>query len=80
LPSPAAVLRWPASCSATFSDCASTVPLAVLRSAFSGDSVELSAGRHRLRIVYFQSIRNELALQLFVSPPGEDERVFASRL
>ena len=45
-----------------------------------GDSVELSAGRHRLRIVYFQSIRNELALQLFVSPPGEDERVFASRL
>jgi hypothetical protein len=43
LPSPAAVLRFSASCSATFSDCASTVPLAVLRSAFSGDSVELSA-------------------------------------
>lgn len=43
-------------------------------------SVELSAGRLRLRIVYFQSIRDELALQLFVTPPGGNERVFSSRL
>ena len=43
-------------------------------------TVELSAGRHQLRIVYFQGIREELALQLFVSPPGEEERVFSTRL
>ena len=41
---------------------------------------DLSSGRHRLRIVYFQGIRYELALQLFVTPPGERERVFSSRL
>jgi hypothetical protein len=43
-------------------------------------SAELSAGRHQLRIVYFQGVRFELALQLFVTPPGESERLFSSQL
>jgi len=43
----------------------------------SGD-VTLSAGQHRLRVWYFQGIRYELALQLFVTPPGGSEHIFSS--
>jgi hypothetical protein len=42
--------------------------------------VELSAGRHRVRVWYFQGIRYELALQLFVTPPGGSERIFTPQL
>jgi hypothetical protein len=41
---------------------------------------ELSAGQHRIRVWYFQGVRYELALQLFVSAPGESERIFSSNL
>ena len=43
----------------------------------SGD-VALGAGQHRLRVWYFQGIRYELALQLFVTPPGGSEHIFSS--
>ena len=50
-----------------------------MHDAISPDGdVTLSAGPHRLRVWYFQGIRYELALQLFVTPPGGDERIFSS--
>jgi fibro-slime domain-containing protein len=45
----------------------------------SGD-VRLGTGQYRLRVWYFQGIRYELALQLFVTPPGGSEQIFSSEL
>lgn len=42
--------------------------------------VELNAGQHRIRVWYFQGVRFEVALQLFVKPPGGAERIFTSEL
>jgi hypothetical protein len=42
--------------------------------------VELDAGRHGIRVWYFQGMKYELALQLFVTPPGGAERLFSSGL
>ena len=42
--------------------------------------VELRAGRHRIRVWYFQGMKYELALQLFVTPPGASERLFSSNM
>ena len=42
--------------------------------------IELSAGRHGIRVWYFQGMKYELALQLFVTPPGGVERLFTSGL
>lgn len=42
--------------------------------------VELSAGPHRVRVWYFQGMRYEVALQLFVTPPGGPERIFTPEL
>lgn len=38
--------------------------------------VELRAGEHNLRLSYFQGPRMWVALQLWVTPPGEPERLF----
>jgi PA14 domain len=43
-------------------------------------SVELREGRHRMLLRYFQGMKYELALQLFVTPPGQAERLFRSAL
>jgi len=43
-------------------------------------SVELREGRHRVVLRYFQGMKYELALQLFVTPPGQAERLFRSAL
>jgi hypothetical protein len=43
-------------------------------------SVELREGRHRIVLRYFQGMKYELALQLFVTPPGQAERLFRSAL
>jgi hypothetical protein len=43
-------------------------------------SVELGEGRHRILLRYFQGMKYELALQLFVTPPGQAERLFHSAL
>ncbi len=40
--------------------------------------IDLAEGRHRLLVRYFQGMKFELALQLFVTPPGESERLFTS--
>jgi PA14 domain len=37
---------------------------------------QLAAGRHELRLRYFQGPRNLVSLQLFVTPPGRGERLF----
>ncbi len=42
--------------------------------------IELNAGRHGIRVWYFQAMKFELALQLFVTPPGGAERLFSSGL
>jgi len=42
--------------------------------------IELSEGRHRLVLKYFQGMKFILALQLFVTPPGQTERLFSSEL
>jgi len=39
-------------------------------------AVELKSGPHRIRVAYFQGPAQEVALQLFVTPPGLEERVF----
>ena len=41
-------------------------------------SVPLEAGPHSFKLLYFQGPRNEVALQLFVTPPGEPERPFSA--
>lgn len=40
-------------------------------------AVNLEAGTHRLRVEYFQGPREEIALQLFVTLPGEEEQIFS---
>jgi hypothetical protein len=42
--------------------------------------VHLDPGVHTLRLDYFQGPMQELALQLFVSPPGGTERPFVMRV
>jgi PA14 domain len=42
--------------------------------------VELRSGRHRIRVWYFQGMKFQLALQLFVTPPGGSERLFSSSM
>lgn len=42
--------------------------------------IELSEGRHEITVRYFQGMKYELALQLFVTPPGGVERLFNSQL
>ena len=39
-------------------------------------TVSLSPGAHKIRVDYFQGPRTEVALLLYVTPPGEKERVF----
>lgn len=39
-------------------------------------TVTLDASTHSLRVEYFQGPGDELSLQLFVTPPGEEEQVF----
>lgn len=39
-------------------------------------TIHLEAGEHRFELVYFQGPRFDLALQLFIKPPGKRERVF----
>lgn len=43
-------------------------------------SIELAKGRHHIAVQYFQGMKFILALQLFVTPPGERERLFNSTL
>lgn len=43
-------------------------------------TISLREGRHRIVLRYFQGMKYELALQLFVTPPGEAERLFRSGL
>ncbi|UCB47535.1 MAG: beta-glucosidase [Spirochaetota bacterium] len=38
--------------------------------------VSLSAGTHSIRVDYFQGPKKRIALQLFVTPPGEAEKLF----
>jgi hypothetical protein len=42
--------------------------------------VELEAGAHQLVVRYFQGPRYNVALQLFVTPPGQPERIFRPEL
>jgi PA14 domain len=42
--------------------------------------LELRSGRHRIRVWYFQGMKYQLALQLFVTPPGGAERLFSSSM
>jgi hypothetical protein len=42
--------------------------------------MQLSEGKHRIRVLYFQGPRTEIALQLFVTPPGETERLFEPKI
>jgi hypothetical protein len=44
------------------------------------NSVDLDQGPHRLRVFYYQGPRTEVALQLFVTPPGGVERLWTSEL
>ena len=39
-------------------------------------TVNLSLGTHKIRVDYFQGPRTEVALQLYVTPPGGMERIF----
>jgi hypothetical protein len=41
--------------------------------------VTLTAGRHSVRLPYFQGPRTEIALRLFVTPPGGTETIFQCR-
>lgn len=41
--------------------------------------LRLSRGEHKIRVDYFQGPRYDLALQLFVTPPGQSERIFDTR-
>ena len=42
-------------------------------------SLEIAKGPHRVRLSYFQGPREEIGLQLFVTPPGGQEQVFVCR-
>jgi len=39
-------------------------------------NVNLTPGTHNIRVEYFQGPRTQVALQFFVTPPGERERIF----
>ncbi len=39
-------------------------------------SLDLQPGPHHIRVAYFQGPPTQVALQLFVAPPGQKERVF----
>jgi hypothetical protein len=41
--------------------------------------VRLGAGLHQFRLLYFQGPRFDIALQLYVRPPGQPERLFGPR-
>lgn len=41
--------------------------------------IELAEGSHRIRVLYFQA-RGDVALQLFVTPPGGKERLWTSEI
>lgn len=41
-------------------------------------SVALKPGVHTIRVEYFQGPRYDIALQLFVTPPGGEQRVFST--
>jgi hypothetical protein len=43
-------------------------------------TIQLESGRHDIRVYYFQAVRNQLALQLFVAPPGKAERLWTPEL
>ncbi len=43
------------------------------------EEVTLDASTHSVRVEYFQGPGDELALQLLVTPPGEDEQPFTVR-
>ena len=40
--------------------------------------VTLTSGGHRITVDYFQGPRTEIALQLFVTPPGKEEVIFST--
>ncbi|WP_081658613.1 PA14 domain-containing protein [Sporomusa ovata] len=40
-------------------------------------SVFLNPGTHSIRVEYFQGPRYELALQLFITPPGGEQTIFS---
>lgn len=42
--------------------------------------VDLDPGQHQIHVQYYQGPRTEVALQLFVTPPGEPERIWTSDL
>lgn len=44
------------------------------------NSIDLDAGPHRLRVFYYQGPRTQVALQLFVTPPGGVERLWTPEL
>jgi hypothetical protein len=48
-------------------------------SAVAGE-VELSVGPHRFELWYFQGPRMLVALQVFVTPPGQGERLLQPTL
>lgn len=41
------------------------------------EEIFLEAGSHYIRVEYYQGPREEIALQLFVTPPGEEEQIFS---
>lgn len=43
-------------------------------------TIQLGSGRHEIRVYYFQAVRTSLALQLFVTPPGQTERLWTPEL
>lgn len=43
-------------------------------------SVTLSAGQHAIQVDYYQGPRDQIALQLFVTPPGGQEKLFTTSL
>lgn len=47
--------------------------------AKKGD-IDLSAGHHGIRVRYFQAMKYELALQLYMTPPGGTEHLFNTGL
>lgn len=44
------------------------------------NAIELEAGSHKIRVLYYQGPRVDIALQLFVTPPGEQERLWGPEL
>lgn len=46
----------------------------------SSGTIQLEAGDYPLTLEYFQGPRYEIALQLFVTPPGQAEQIFDSTL